>query len=148
MKIKHILFLPILIALFIGATDPVKDFTGFKESSAQSQRKWETRFDSLLKATDIDQFDKYLSAHPHHLGSKYDRENTDYLVQQFRSWGFTVRIDTFYALFPTPKTRMLEEVSPVSYKASLVEPAIKEDVTSSQLKEQLPTYNAYSADGD
>ena len=28
------------------------------------------------------------------------------------------------------------------------EPALKEDVTSGQVKEQLPTYNAYSPDGD
>jgi N-acetylated-alpha-linked acidic dipeptidase len=37
--------------------------------------------------------------------------------------------------------------SPSYYKAVLNEPALKEDATSGQT-EQLPTYNAYSADGD
>jgi len=37
--------------------------------------------------------------------------------------------------------------SPTSYKAILKEPALKEDATSGQ-EGQLPTYNAYSADGD
>jgi N-acetylated-alpha-linked acidic dipeptidase len=37
--------------------------------------------------------------------------------------------------------------SPTSYKAILKEPALKEDPTSSQAG-QLPTYNAFSADGD
>jgi N-acetylated-alpha-linked acidic dipeptidase len=34
------------------------------------------------------------------------------------------------------------------YKAKLNEPALKEDATSKQQSEQLPTYNAYSADGN
>lgn len=38
-------------------------------------------------------------------------------------------------------------ISPASYKATLKEPALKEDATSGQAG-QLPTYNAYSADGD
>ncbi len=37
--------------------------------------------------------------------------------------------------------------SPSVYKAILKEPALKEDQTSGQ-KDQLPSYNAYSADGD
>jgi N-acetylated-alpha-linked acidic dipeptidase len=50
-------------------------------------------------------------------------------------------------LFPTPETIILEMTSPLSYKAVLKEPALKEDATSGQVG-QLPTYNAYSADGD
>ena len=42
----------------------------------------------------------------------------------------------------------MELVSPGKFKAKLSEPALKEDGTSNQLKEQLPTYNAWSADGD
>src|SRR5438045_2587099 len=38
-------------------------------------------------------------------------------------------------------------ISPTSYKALLKEPALKEDATSNQA-DQLPTYNAWSADGD
>jgi N-acetylated-alpha-linked acidic dipeptidase len=37
---------------------------------------------------------------------------------------------------------------PVSFKATLQEPALKEDATSGQTSEQLPTYNCWSADGD
>ena len=37
--------------------------------------------------------------------------------------------------------------APTSYKALLKEPALTEDVTSGQ-ENQLPTYNAFSADGD
>jgi N-acetylated-alpha-linked acidic dipeptidase len=39
-------------------------------------------------------------------------------------------------------------VAPTRFKAKLEEPALKEDPTSGQKAEQLPTYNAFSADGD
>ncbi len=38
-------------------------------------------------------------------------------------------------------------IQPTQYKALLSEPALKEDGTSAQA-DQLPTYNAWSADGD
>jgi N-acetylated-alpha-linked acidic dipeptidase len=44
--------------------------------------------------------------------------------------------------------RSLELVEPVRYKAKLEEPALPEDPASNQRDEQLPTYNAYSIDGD
>ena len=51
-------------------------------------------------------------------------------------------------LFPTPKLRSLKMIEPVPYTALLDEPAIADDSTSDQKDEQLPTYNAYSIDGD
>jgi N-acetylated-alpha-linked acidic dipeptidase len=39
-------------------------------------------------------------------------------------------------------------VEPTKFKAKLQEPALSIDPTSNQASEQLPTYNAYSADGD
>ncbi len=57
------------------------------------------------------------------------------------------KLKPFMYCFPTPKTRLLEMISPTFYKAVLKEPALKEDPTSGQ-SGQLDTYNAYSADGD
>ena len=68
--------------------------------------------------------------------------------RSFKEWGFDAHIETFDVLFPTPKERLLEMLKPTAFRASLQEPPIAEDPTSSQTSEQLPTYNAYSADGD
>src|SRR5690242_21105728 len=46
-----------------------------------------------------------------------------------------------------PLTRRLELVAPETYVAKLKEPQIPEDKDSGD-PGQLPTYNAYSADGD
>jgi N-acetylated-alpha-linked acidic dipeptidase len=57
-------------------------------------------------------------------------------------------IEQFDVLFPTPKVRVLEMVAPTKFTAKLEEPALAVDPTSNQKSEQLPTYNAYSIDGD
>jgi N-acetylated-alpha-linked acidic dipeptidase len=89
-----------------------------------------------------------LTARPHHLGSPYDRDNAEWLYGKFKSWGLDASIDTFQVLFPTPRERLVELVAPTKFVATLKEPALKNDPTTSQSAEQLPTYNAYSRDGD
>ncbi len=66
----------------------------------------------------------------------------------FASWGYEARIESFDVLFPTPKLRSLEMVAPTRFRARLDEGSLAEDATSGQKKEQLPTYNVYSIDGD
>jgi N-acetylated-alpha-linked acidic dipeptidase len=91
---------------------------------------------------------RFLSARPHHLGSARDSVNAEWILQRFRDWGWDARIETFRVLFPTPLDRLVELVSPGHFRASLREPAVKTDPTTAQQAEQLPTYNAFSIDGD
>ena len=89
-----------------------------------------------------------LSARPHHVGSPYDKDNAEWILAHFKEWGLDAHIETFDVLFPTPKVRVLEMVAPTKFTAKLEEPALAVDPTSNQKSEQLPTYNAYSIDGD
>jgi N-acetylated-alpha-linked acidic dipeptidase len=89
-----------------------------------------------------------LSARPHHVGSPYDKQNAEFIASQFKSWGYDTKIEQFDVLFPTPKTRILEMITPERFTAKLTEPALTQDPTSNQADEQLPVYNAYSTDGD
>ena len=125
-----------------------KTLTGFDRESSDRERALEARFDSLLKKEELREWMKRLSARPHHVGSAYDRDNAEFLLGLFRSWGYDAQIESFDVLFPTPKTRLLELTAPEHYTARLAEPPLKEDSTSAQTSEQLPTYNAYSVDGD
>jgi N-acetylated-alpha-linked acidic dipeptidase len=134
-------------ALSSQASQP-STLQGFSGTGAHDQWALEKKFDSLLDAARIDSLDRILSAHPHHVGSPGDLANRDYISAKFRSWGFDVQVETFYVLFPTPKERVLEMDGPIPYKATLAEPPLKEDATSGQTSEQLPTYNCYSPDGD
>ncbi|MFZ6010625.1 MAG: M28 family metallopeptidase [Bacteroidota bacterium] len=125
-----------------------KTLTGFTKENAEAEWKAEEKFDSYLQASNLDQWMKRLAARPHHLGSDYGRQNAEFMRDQFKSWGYQAEIETFQVLFPTPKVRVLEMVAPTKYKAKLSEPALKEDATSGQIKEQLPVYNCWSPDGD
>jgi len=141
--------LSVLLSLTIlqYATGQMPKITGFFEKNTEKEFGLESAFDKNLSKSSIGETIKYLSAKPHHLGSLTDKENAEYILGLFNKWGWNAKIETFFVLFPTPKTRILEMISPTSYKAVLKEPALKEDVTSGQ-SGQLPTYNAYSADGD
>jgi N-acetylated-alpha-linked acidic dipeptidase len=129
-------------------TVPNKSLLGFAAENASKQKSLEAQFDSMLKAENLREWMKRLSARPHHVGSPYDKQNAEFLLSLFKSWGFDAEIEQFDVLFPTPKIRLLEMLAPQKFTAKLAEPALKEDATSGQSKEQLPTYNAYSIDGD
>jgi len=121
---------------------------GFRRESERAQRELEAKLQAIPNPDNLREYMKLLSARPHHVGSPYDRENAEWILSKFKEWGFEAEIETFDVLFPTPKTRIVELVAPTSFKARLDEPVLAVDPTSDQKSEQLPTYNAYSRDGD
>ncbi|MEQ8687137.1 MAG: transferrin receptor-like dimerization domain-containing protein [Imperialibacter sp.] len=129
-----------------GAFAQDKAIMGFKDPATELEL--EKKFDQQLKAENLDQWLKRMSSRPHHVGSPFDKDNADFMAAMFKSWGYDAEVVSYDVLFPTPKVRLLEMTGPTRFKAGLVEPALKEDATSGQTKEQLPVYNAYSADGD
>ena len=122
--------------------------TGYSPSASQSERDWESRFRAIPDPANLRSYMQRLSAHPHHVGSPYDKDNAEWILAHFKECGLDAHIEQFDVLFPTPKVRLLEMVSPTRFTAKLEEPALAVDPTSNQKSEQLPTYNAYSIDGD
>jgi N-acetylated-alpha-linked acidic dipeptidase len=123
-------------------------FLGFSADGTRAERAAEAKFDSFLKPDNLREWMQRLSAHPHHLGSAYDHDNAEFIASLLKSWGFDTQIEEFFVLFPTPKTRLVEMTAPEKFTAKLVEPPIPGDSTAGQQAEQLPSYNAYSIDGD
>ncbi len=121
---------------------------GFSSEHAAEQRAWETKLDALVRAENLRGWMQQMTAHPHHVGSPWDKANAEMMAGLFESWGYETKIEEFWVLFPTPKERKLELLAPTSFVASLKEDVLAEDRTSAQVSEYLPTYNAYSVDGD
>ena len=92
---------------------------GFSPTAAAIQLATEKKFDANLRAKNIDLFIKELSAVPHHVGSAGDEANAKYILNKFKSWGYDAEIETFYVLFPTPVTRLLEMTGTKKFTASL-----------------------------
>ena len=137
-----------VIAPSAAQTDPARPLRGYSDAAARIEREWEGKFQAIPNPDNLRASMKRLSARPHHLGSPYDRDNAEWILAQFKSWGLDAQIETFDVLFPTPEERVVELIEPTRFRARLQEPAFEVDPTSNQHDEQLPTYNAYSADGD
>ncbi len=121
---------------------------GFTPETSKMEREWEKKFTAIPSPKIMRETMRRLSARPHHVGSPYDKDNAEWILAQFKSWGLDAHIEQFEVLYPTPKTIVVELVEPVRYVAKLHEPAVANDPTSNQTSEQLPPFNAYSIDGD
>ncbi len=137
-----------LFALAAHAVDAGHPLRGYTAEDSATEVSWEQKFRDLPDRDHIRENMRRLSARPHHVGSPYDKDNAEWLLAQLQSYGLDAKIETFSALFPTPKSRKLELLGPTPFTATLQEPALNIDPTSNQTSEQLPTYNAYSRDGD
>jgi len=135
-------------ALAVAPSPTDTPLRGFFPQFVQPQRDLESRFRAMPDGARMKEAMRRLSARPHHVGSPYDKDNAEWILSQFKSYGWDAHIENFDVLFPTPIDRVVELVAPTTFKASLQETALPGDPTSNQQAEQLPSYNAYSIDGD
>ena len=122
---------------------------GYSAESSRAERQWEEKMRAIPEPDKIRAYMEHLAARPHHVGSQYDKDNADWLLKKFQEFGLDAHIESFDVLFPTPKERVVELVEGgPRFTAKLQEPMVPDDLTSKQQSEQLPSYNAYSIDGD
>ncbi len=151
--VRRLFILASAAALTIGtqasgaAESDTPSMYGFTRAGAIAQAALEHRFDGQLNAAEIGTWLKQLSAEPNHVGAPHNKANAEFVRDLFRSWGWQADIETFYVLYPTPKRVALELIAPKNFAASLHEPPIAGDATSTRT-DGLPPYNAYGADGD
>jgi N-acetylated-alpha-linked acidic dipeptidase len=143
---------PVVLASTALAFTPARvaepPLRGFTAESSRVQREWEAKFKAIPEPARMRSAMERLASRPHHVGSVWGKANAEWIRDQFRAYGWQAEIENFDVLFPTPLERVVELVAPTRYRARLQEPAVPGDPTSGQQSEQLPTYNAYSADGD
>jgi N-acetylated-alpha-linked acidic dipeptidase len=122
---------------------------GYSAESSRVERQWEEKMRAIPDSKNLRAYMQRLSAHPHNVGSAYDKDNAEWILSKFKEFGLDAQIESFSVLFPTPKERLVELVQGgPHFTAKLQEPVVPEDPTSNQTAEELPTYNAYSIDGD
>jgi N-acetylated-alpha-linked acidic dipeptidase len=146
-SLAGVLALTLLSALSSAAAEEAP-LLGFSTEASRKQRELEARFDAALDPANLRAWMEEMTAKPHHVGSAHGEAVAARMAALFESWGFETRIESNEVLVPFPKERHLELVAPTSFTASLVEPAVEDDRTSSVTADRLPGYIAYSADGD
>ncbi len=142
---KHLLA---LLSIFVVVTTNAQNITGFKSENVKKQLDLETAFESQITAANLDSWMKRMAARPHYVGTEYGKENAEWMLKQFKSWGYDAQIETYQVLFPYPKIRILELTEPSVYKAKLKSVPVSGDPYTEQGEELLPSYNAFSRDGD
>ncbi len=143
----------LLIAVIASGTTSVAaqqvdtSLLGFSAESARKQLAAEARIDAMIDPSNLESWMERMTRAPFFVGAPHNYENAMFVADLFRSWGYEVEVAEYEVLFPTPKVRHVEMIGPERYVASLEEPELTEDPTSG-VAGRLPTYNAYSADGD
>ena len=129
-----------------GQTD-AKPLRGFSKVNTAKQRALEAQLLRVPRADLVREYIQVMSEEPHHTGSQASVDVAKYVLGKFKEWGLDAELEEFEGLMPTPRERYLELIEPENYVPTLREPAIPEDKDSSD-PGQLPSYNAYSPDGD
>ena len=120
---------------------------GFPKALQDSERRHEALVRAVPSRDTLRALVRLYAAVPHEAGTERSRHVAELILARYRALGFDAHIEQFEALMPRPVVRRVELVAPTRYVALLREPVLAQDPTSGQI-DQLPTFNAYSADGD
>ena len=120
-------------------------FAGINANAQPAPPDLLAKFDSQLSIKDQTDWLKLLYSEPNQVGSPHDKIIADWVVSQFKKFGWDTRVETFQVLYPTPVS---ESVEMGDFKATLTEKPIPGDSTSNFKDYELPAYLAYQGDGD
>ncbi|MGI4758280.1 MAG: PA domain-containing protein, partial [Janthinobacterium lividum] len=137
-----------LLPFAVAQDAATRPLLGFTAQSAATERTWETKFRAIPDSKKISDNMHLLAGHPHNVGSEAQRKNAEWMVAQYKAWGWDAKLETFDVLYPTPKTRVLELLGSKPYKARLEEPQVAEDPYTHDKSPAMPPYNIYAMDGD
>jgi N-acetylated-alpha-linked acidic dipeptidase len=142
--LRVLLCLTIPLAIHPATDDSIRGF----DPAAQAQEvKWEQQARAVPDAARVGEFIKHYANQPHMAGTPQSKQTAEGILAQLKGFGLDAHIEQFEALLPTPKVRLIEMTAPVKVRLKLEEPPLPGDPNSSD-SGMVPTYNAYSGDGD
>ena len=136
--------LAIPLALLSAPDDSIR---GFDAVSQTEEVRWERQARGIPDAARVGEFIKRLSSQPHLAGTPQSKDTAEQILAQLKEYGLDAHIERFEAMLPTPKSRILEMTAPIKKRFKLEEAAVPGDASSANTG-MVPTYNAYSGDGD
>ena len=122
---------------------------GFSPPSAAVQATLEQRLLALADTANARLMTRDLSARPHMAGTHAQADTRDYVIGKLQSWGLETWVKEYSVYLPQPEivaAWVYQKRGVPAERLKLAEPPVAGDPTS--LGPQVPTFNAYSADGD
>ncbi len=132
------------LALHPAANDSLR---GFDSVSQAQEIRWEQQARTIPDPARIGEFIKHFANQPHLAGTPQSKQTAEGILSELRGFGLDAHIEQFESLLPTPRTRVLEMTAPTKLRLKLEEPAVSSDPNSHDAG-MVPTYNAFSGDGD
>jgi N-acetylated-alpha-linked acidic dipeptidase len=122
--------------------------SGFSLASVAQEQSIERQFRVLASPRQIRNFHRYLTAEPHPAGSKRNNALAQWVAAQWKAQGLEdVTIHRYNVLNSTPRSVLVELVSPVHFRASLREDAYHQDPDTKN-PGVSGAYLGYSASGE
>src|ERR1700693_463187 len=72
----------------LAQQEAARRLSGFSPEADQAEQQWEEKFRAIPSPDNLRDSMKLLSAHPHHVGSPYNKQNADWLVAKFKESGW------------------------------------------------------------
>ena len=140
----------LLSACALGAVSTAWAAPPLSSGKTLTGKDLEAAFDAKIDPAEMGGWLKLMAAEPNHVGSVHDKANADWIAAQLKSWGWDAKIEVFDVLYPTPLSEALELVggTGAGFKATLQEPPIPGDESSTKSRDALPAYVAFQGDGD
>jgi len=74
---------------------------GYSAESSRVERQWEEKMRAIPSPENLRAYMQRLAAHPHNVGTTYDKENAEWIAAKFKEFGLDTQIEQFDVLFPT-----------------------------------------------
>jgi N-acetylated-alpha-linked acidic dipeptidase len=110
----------------------------------------DAKFDAAINPHELDGWLKILASQPNQVGSPHDKINADWILAQFKSFGWDAHIEQYDVLYPTPISEALDmpNYQGKKWSATLQERPLPGDTSSTAKDYALPAYLAFQGDGD
>ena len=120
---------------------------GFAPSRAADERALEQKFLSIPDAARAEANLRHLTSEPHAAGTEASHRVAQWLLEQYRSFGFDAQIASYSAWIPLPREVKLELTAPTQRPLATPEEPFPADADT-QDPHLLPAFNSYSPSGD
>ncbi len=126
---------------------PQIQIDGFGPERAAAEAQLEKQFLAIPQAARAESNLRHLTSTPHLAGTEASHRVAEWLLDQYRSYGFDAQIESYSVWLPMPREIKLEMVKPKHANLATPEPPIPGDIYT-WTKHATPDYNDYSPSGD
>src|ERR1700730_18133397 len=147
-RASALLIVSFLFVLAIpGDTQNIDIIRGFEPPSVAAERQLEQKLQSIPDPGHAEANLRHLTSEPHMAGTESSHRVAEWLLGQYRSFGFDAEIVTYSAWLPQPREMKLELTAPERKALASPEQPVAADADTFDKRIALG-FNAYSPSGD